>query len=225
MRCFTQVPEHDLIEMVVGGLDYSIRKKLDTQYLKDMTQLADGVWQVERLKAEKSKANKGKKERVTYVDLEDNNLASDVEYNHVKEIKVNVDELKPVPLYMFKLLMPANGKNPYELEKNDKFSKRTYTFDETKCDEIFDLLVAYGQVLVPPGAKVPPLEQRKKRGFLGIILGIKPHSVFFQGSCSERTISYRLQSSNWPYPFQMVYGKACHLLVELETKHYGHWSF
>lgn len=32
-RCFTQVPEHELVEMAAGGLDYSIRKKLDTQYL------------------------------------------------------------------------------------------------------------------------------------------------------------------------------------------------
>jgi len=29
-RCFTPVPEHELVEMAVGGLDYSIRKKLDT---------------------------------------------------------------------------------------------------------------------------------------------------------------------------------------------------
>jgi hypothetical protein len=28
-RCFTPVPEHESVEMVVGGLDYSIRKKLD----------------------------------------------------------------------------------------------------------------------------------------------------------------------------------------------------
>ena len=40
-RCFTQVPEHELVEMVAGGLDYSIRKKLDIQYLRDMAQLAD----------------------------------------------------------------------------------------------------------------------------------------------------------------------------------------
>jgi hypothetical protein len=36
-RCFTQVPEHELVKMVAGGLDYSIRKKLYTQYLRDMT--------------------------------------------------------------------------------------------------------------------------------------------------------------------------------------------
>ena len=53
-RCFTQVLEHELVEMVVGGLDYSIRKKLDTQHLRDMAQLADRVRHVERLKSEKS---------------------------------------------------------------------------------------------------------------------------------------------------------------------------
>lgn len=29
-RCFTQAPEHELVEIDAGGLDYSIRKKLDT---------------------------------------------------------------------------------------------------------------------------------------------------------------------------------------------------
>jgi len=42
-RCFTQVSERELVEMAAGGLDYSIRKKLDTQYLRDMAQLADRV--------------------------------------------------------------------------------------------------------------------------------------------------------------------------------------
>ena len=41
--CFTQVPEHELVEMAAGGLDYSIRKKLDTQHLRDMAELADRV--------------------------------------------------------------------------------------------------------------------------------------------------------------------------------------
>lgn len=92
-------------------------------------------------------------------------MASDVEYHNVEEIEVDVAELKPVLPYVCKLLTHANGKNHYEPEKNDKFPKRTYTFDVTKFDEIFDLLVADGQVLVPPGTKVPPLEQRKKQGF------------------------------------------------------------
>ena len=32
-RCFTQVPEPELVEIAAGGLDYPIRKKLNTQYL------------------------------------------------------------------------------------------------------------------------------------------------------------------------------------------------
>ena len=57
-RCFTQVPEHDLVEMAAGNLDYSIRKKLDTQYLRDMAQLVDRVRQVEHLKDEKAMTSK-----------------------------------------------------------------------------------------------------------------------------------------------------------------------
>ncbi|XP_050875838.1 uncharacterized protein LOC127079497 [Lathyrus oleraceus] len=67
VRCFTQVPEHELVEIAVRDLDYSIRKKLDAQYLRDMTQLADRVQQLECLKEEKARANKGK--RVAYVDF------------------------------------------------------------------------------------------------------------------------------------------------------------
>lgn len=40
---FIQVPEHELVKLEAGGLDYSIRKKLDTQYLRGVTQLVDRV--------------------------------------------------------------------------------------------------------------------------------------------------------------------------------------
>lgn len=42
-RCFSQVSEHEMVEMVAGGLDYSIRKKIDIRYLRDMAQLANRV--------------------------------------------------------------------------------------------------------------------------------------------------------------------------------------
>ena len=68
-RCFTSVPKHELVEMASGGLDYSVRKKLDTQYLRDMTKLADRVRQVERLKAEKARTNGfPNREKVAYGD-------------------------------------------------------------------------------------------------------------------------------------------------------------
>jgi len=39
------------------------------------------------------------------------------------------------------MLRPSNRKNPVE-PKYDKYVPKTYTFDVTKCDEIFYLLVA-----------------------------------------------------------------------------------
>ncbi|XP_058733205.1 uncharacterized protein LOC131604806 [Vicia villosa] len=142
-RCFTVVPEHELVKMAAGGLNYSIRKKLDTQYLRDMTQLADRIRQVERLKDEKSRANKSyKKERVAYVKAEDEEFETFNDSYDFEEVGVDLTELKEAPPYSCKMLTPSNGKNPVEVEKNDKFPKKTYTFNVTKCDEIFDLLFA-----------------------------------------------------------------------------------
>ncbi|XP_050888900.1 uncharacterized protein LOC127094071 [Lathyrus oleraceus] len=162
-RCFIQIPEHELVKMVVVGLDYSIRKKLDTQYLRDMAQLADRVRQLERLKEEKARANKGK--RVAYVDFRNDDEGSCDGLSDFDDNEIDPSELTQGPPYACKVLAPSNGKSPVEPEKRDKFPKKTYTFDVTKCDEIFYLLVKDGQMIVPPGAKVPHLEQRKKRGF------------------------------------------------------------
>ncbi|XP_050876984.1 uncharacterized protein LOC127080729 [Lathyrus oleraceus] len=143
-RCFTIVPEHELVEMATG----------------------DRVRQVERLKSEKARANKNyKKERVAYVEFEDGESEIVEDPYGLEEFEVDLAELKEAPPYACKLLTPSNGRNPVETEKNDRFPKKTYTFDVTKCDEIFDLLVKEGQMIVPPNTKIPPLEQRKKRGF------------------------------------------------------------
>lgn len=126
-RCFTQLPEHKLVEIVVGGLDYSIRKKLDTQYLRDMTQLADRVQQIKRLKAKKTKTGRyHKKEKESYITVSE--YSSD-DKELVDESDVNVAELKPVPPYTCKLLKPSNRKSPIEAEKADKYVSKTYTID------------------------------------------------------------------------------------------------
>ncbi|XP_050877287.1 uncharacterized protein LOC127081039 [Lathyrus oleraceus] len=169
--CFTQIPEHELVEMATGGLDYSIRKKLNTQYLRDMAQLDDRVQQLERLKEEKARENKG--ERVAYVDFRNDDESAFHGLSDFVNNEINLAELTQGPPYACKVLAPSNGKNHVEPEKSDKFLKKTYMFDVTKCDEIFDLLVKDGQMIVPLGDKVRPKKQRKKRrfckyhGFLG----------------------------------------------------------
>ncbi|XP_045797576.1 uncharacterized protein LOC123891716 [Trifolium pratense] len=131
----------------------------------DMAQLADRVRQVEHLKAEKARSSKfQKREKIAYVETIDDDDEYVINYEDIEDNEINVAELKPGPPYVCKLLKPSNGKNPVE-PKNDKFVAKTYSFDITKCDEIFDLLVTDGQIVVPKGLKAPPLEQQKKRGF------------------------------------------------------------
>jgi len=123
-RCFTSVPEHELVEMAGGGLDYSIQKKLDTQYLRDMAQLADRVRQVERLKAEKARTNRfPKREKVAYIEAGNNNPEFDWGSDTVEDSEINLAELKDGPPYTCKLLRPSNGKN-LEVPKNDKYSPK-----------------------------------------------------------------------------------------------------
>ncbi|PNX94480.1 hypothetical protein L195_g017656, partial [Trifolium pratense] len=92
-RCFTQVPEHELVEMAAGGLDYSIRKKLDTQHLRDMAQLADRVRQVERLKIEKARTSKfQKKEKVAYVETYEDDNEYEINYEDIDESEKALNE-------------------------------------------------------------------------------------------------------------------------------------
>jgi len=92
------MPKHELVKMDTGGLDYYIRKKLDTQYLRDMIQMGDRVEQVEKLKDEKARTtNFSKREKVAYVDTNDNDQEFDLDLDVVEESEVNLAELKHVP--------------------------------------------------------------------------------------------------------------------------------
>jgi len=110
---------------------------------------------VERLKAEKVRTHKyhKKKEKVSYVETNDSDQEFDISYEAIKDCEVNVAELKPRPPYTCKLLRPSDGKN-HVGKKNEKYVPKTHRFDVTKCDEIFYLLIADGQVIVPNGLKL-----------------------------------------------------------------------
>ncbi|XP_050909779.1 uncharacterized protein LOC127123621 [Lathyrus oleraceus] len=127
-RCFTQVPEHELVQMAAG----------------------------ERLRLEKVRHNKSKKEKVAFVEYDAIDPICEANYALSTELEIDVAELKPGSVYECRSLLSAQGKNP--VEHNQKFPSKTYTFDVSKCEEIFDLLVKDGKMAVPLGTKIPPLE-------------------------------------------------------------------
>ncbi|XP_050919231.1 uncharacterized protein LOC127136750 [Lathyrus oleraceus] len=124
-RCFTQVPEHELVQMAAGGLDYSIRKKIDSTFVKSMSQLANRVRHLERLRLEKVRHSKAKKEKIAFVDYDATYPINEVDYASSTELEIDVAELKPESSYECQLLFPAQGKN--HVENNPKFpSKKLY---------------------------------------------------------------------------------------------------
>ncbi|XP_050893866.1 uncharacterized protein LOC127100657 [Lathyrus oleraceus] len=112
-RCFTQVPEHELVQMAVGGLDYSIRKKIDPTFVKSMSQLVDRVRHLERLRLEKVRHNKAKKEKVAFVEYDATDPIYEADYASSTELEIDVAELKLGSAYECRLLLPAQGKNPW----------------------------------------------------------------------------------------------------------------
>ncbi|XP_057418292.1 uncharacterized protein LOC130712479 [Lotus japonicus] len=146
-RCFTQVPEHELVMMPAGGLEYPTRKKIYTQHVRDMAQLADRVREVERLKTEKAQYNKlPKKGKVAYVENEpcSRKLRVTYESDDNEGNEIHLAELEPGPPYVCKALKPYEGKASEEPPKTSTIATKTYTFDITKCDGIYDILVSDG---------------------------------------------------------------------------------
>ncbi|XP_050890427.1 uncharacterized protein LOC127095840 [Lathyrus oleraceus] len=105
-------------------------KKIDPTFLKSMAQLVDRVRHLERLRLEKVRHNKAKKEKVAFVDYDMTNPIYEVDYASLSELEIDMAELKPGSAYVCRSLLLAQGKNP--VEKNPKFLSKTYTFDVTK---------------------------------------------------------------------------------------------
>ena len=77
----------------------------------------------------------------------------------------------------------------------------------TKCDEIFYLLVVDGQVVVSNSLKIPPLEQRKKRGFCkyhNFFEHKTPHYVLFRELVQKSLNGGRLKFGDRKKPQMQV---------------------
>ncbi|XP_050916563.1 uncharacterized protein LOC127131690 [Lathyrus oleraceus] len=86
------------------------------------------VRHLERLRLEKVRHNKAKKEKVAFVDYDVTDPIYEVDYASSTELEIDVAELKPGSTFECRSLVPVQGKNP--IENNSKFPSKTYTFDE-----------------------------------------------------------------------------------------------
>nr|KYP53627.1 Retrovirus-related Pol polyprotein from transposon opus [Cajanus cajan] len=159
-RCYTNVPEHELVKIAAIGLNFSIRKKLVNEQLRDMAQLAEKVRRIEQIKLEKERLRKFdrrvRKEKVAH--LENAEIGEDANCEISSEdFEVNIAELRPGPTYQCQML---------KLRDNmEGSSTKKYSFDVTKTDKIFDILLKDKQIALLENHKISPFEQRKGKKF------------------------------------------------------------
>ncbi|RYR00055.1 hypothetical protein Ahy_B07g088101 [Arachis hypogaea] len=132
------------------GLGFYMRRKLLNVHIPDLAHLAEKVRQTELMKREKEKyrseqRSKSKpftrKKKVAYVTME----SSEEEFDF--ETEIDLAELKKGPPYVCSLLkkLPNNEKsNDSKLKSGKK-----YSFDISKFDQIFDVLLKDKQSVYP----------------------------------------------------------------------------
>ena len=123
-RCYFQIPEHELVRMVVVGFDFSIHKKLVNLQVKDMAQLVDRVKTIEQIKYEKERNkryDKSRREKITYMEAYNDNDNSinyqELDFNK-EEDEICMAELQHGPPYTCQML---------KLEEKQKFPNLKYS--------------------------------------------------------------------------------------------------
>ena len=155
-----------MIKMATNGLDYSIRKKLINLKFLDLAQLVQKVRQIEQLKVEKDRIKRTRlkksfrKEQVNFVEMESDEEEEDFDPNEINLAEVRVAELQASPPYVCASLKPIKEKEKTNSSNN---SNKSYSFDITKADQIFDVLLKDKQIGLLEGKKMPSAEEIKNK--------------------------------------------------------------
>ena len=155
------------------GLGFYMCRKLLNVHIPDLAHLAEKVRQTKFMKKEKEKyrneqRSKSKpftrKEKVAYVTMESS------EEEVVFETEVNLAELKKGPPYICSLLkkLPSSEKSNDSKLKSEK----KYSFDISKSDKIFYVLLKDKQLILSEGRTLLSVKDLKG----------KPYCKFYQAT-------------------------------------------
>ena len=113
--------------------------------------------------------------------MESDEEEDDFNSNDMNLAEVRVAELQAGPPYACPSLKLVKGK-----EKSNP-SNKSYSFDITKADQIFDVLLKVKQTILLKGEKMPLVEEIKIKFFVNIIklLDIQLKLCLFQGLDSK----------------------------------------
>ncbi|XP_015932637.1 uncharacterized protein LOC107458936 [Arachis duranensis] len=170
-RCYVTLPENEIVKIATMGFGFYMRRKLLNVHIPDLAHLVEKVRQTELMKKEKEKhrteqRSKSKpftqKEKVAYVTMESSEEEIDF------ETEVDLAKLKKGPPYVCSLLKKLPGSE----KSNDSKLKsgKKYSFDISKSDQIFDVLLKDKQLVLPEGRTLLSVKDLKG----------KPYCKFYQ---------------------------------------------
>lgn len=99
---------------------------------------------------------------MSFIDVNDNNATKEFNVNQDYDVlfegsEINLVELKTGPPYVCQLLKPG--------EVKDKMYNKTYSFDVSKADNIFDILLKDKQIILSGDHKLSTTEQKKGKKY------------------------------------------------------------
>ena len=146
-------------------LTTALGKKLVNLQFLNLAQLAEKVRQLEQLKAEKDKIERirlrktFRKEQVNFIEVESDEDEDDFDSNEINLAEVRVAELQTGPSYVCASLKPVKGKEKANI------SNKFYSFNITKVDQIFDVLLNDKHIILLKGKKMPSVQEMKNLKF------------------------------------------------------------
>ncbi|XP_057760102.1 uncharacterized protein LOC130980438 [Arachis stenosperma] len=165
-RCYVTLPENEIVKIATMGLEFYMRRKLFNVHIPGLAHLAEKVRQTELMKKEKVKhrteqRSKSKpftrKEKVAYVTMESSKEEIDF------KTEVDLAELKKGTPYVYSLLKKLPGSE----KSNDSKLKieKKYSFDISKSDQIFDVLLKDKQLVLPEGRTLLSVKNLKGKPY------------------------------------------------------------
>ncbi|CAL8993399.1 unnamed protein product [Prunus brigantina] len=164
--CRTNLPEREFVKMAEEGIEFEYRKKFQGIEFRDMHDLINKVDRYASLLKEemqKKTASKGTYYRNPVVRFAETDGPAEVENDEVdiSSAKVNIDK----PFICKGLVKTDNSRTKIPDAKFATRETKAYTFDLTRAEAIFDLLLSEKKVKLSFGQKIPKPEELKGKTF------------------------------------------------------------
>ncbi|KAF3434658.1 hypothetical protein FNV43_RR21743 [Rhamnella rubrinervis] len=169
-QCHLDVPEREFVKLAISGLSYRHKKKFVGMEFGDLLELARRATRYEDILNEEYQ-RKNSSNRTYYKDPNlDIHLVDSEDQTEDSVVEVGLAEVVATRPYTCRALVkPLGTQKTFQLAKETKSRmdgpERIFSFDITKADQIFDLLLADKVIKLPNGHRIPSIEEIKKRQY------------------------------------------------------------